>query len=61
MFVEYRVGVLRPEDPLRFNGGGPARSLNSIAAARGMTPNIRVALAELNIKDPGKPLDYRSL
>ena len=36
--IEYRVGVRSPDDPLRFNDGGPESFLNSIAAARGMTP-----------------------
>ena len=37
--MEYRVGVLRPEELLRLRGGGPASFSNSIAAARGITPN----------------------
>ncbi len=37
--MEYRVGVRRPEEPLRFRGGGPASLSNSNAAARGITPS----------------------
>lgn len=47
--IEYRVGVRRPEEPLRLRVGGPESFSKSALAARGMTPAIeRLAFTQIS-------------